>query len=42
MGRKIVATGRGGVEKASFAALVSSYLKPPTLLIDWLFAALTK
>jgi len=34
MAKKIVSTGRGGAGKSSFAALVSRYLKPPTLLID--------
>jgi len=34
MGRKIVATGRGGAGKSSFTALISRYLKPPTLLVD--------
>jgi len=34
MARKIVSTGRGGAGKSSFAALVSRYVKPPTLLID--------
>jgi len=28
--------------KSSFADLVSRYLKPPTLFIDWLFVALKK
>jgi CO dehydrogenase maturation factor len=34
MGRKIVATGRGGAGKSTFVALIVRYLKPPTLLID--------
>jgi len=34
MARKIVSTGRGGAGKSTFAALVSRYLKPPTLLVD--------
>jgi len=34
MGRRIVATGRGEAGKSTFAALVSRYLKPPTLLVD--------
>lgn len=34
MVRKIVSTGRGGAGKSTFVALVSKYLKPPTLLID--------
>jgi CO dehydrogenase maturation factor len=34
MAKKIVSTGRGGAGKSSFAALVSRYLKPPTLLVD--------
>ncbi len=34
MAKKIVSTERGGVGKASFAALVSRYLKSPTLLVD--------
>jgi len=32
--RKIVSTGRGGVGKSTFVALIVRYLKPPTLLID--------
>jgi len=32
--RKIVSTGRGGAGKSTFVALISRYLKPPTLLID--------
>jgi len=34
MARKIVSTGRGGAGKSTFVALVSKYLKPPTLLVD--------
>jgi len=34
MARKIVATGRGGAGKSSFATLTSRYLKPLTLLVD--------
>ena len=34
MAKKIVSTGRGGAGKSSFAALVSRYLKPSTLLVD--------
>jgi len=34
MARKIVSTGRGGTGKSTFVALISKYLKPPTLLID--------
>jgi CO dehydrogenase nickel-insertion accessory protein CooC1 len=34
MGRKIVTTERGGAGKSSFTALISRYLKPPTLLVD--------
>jgi CO dehydrogenase maturation factor len=34
MARTIVATGRGGAGKSAFAALVSRFLKPPTLLVD--------
>jgi len=34
MARKIVSTGRGGAGKSTFAAMVSRYLKPPTLLVD--------
>ena len=34
MPRKIVSTGRGGAGKSTFVALISRYLKPPTLLID--------
>jgi len=34
MARKIVSTGRGGAGKSTFVALISKYLKPPTLLID--------
>lgn len=34
MARKIVATGRGGAGKSTFVALMSRYLKPPSLLID--------
>ncbi len=34
MGRVIVSTGRGGAGKSTFAALASSYLRPPKLLID--------
>jgi CO dehydrogenase maturation factor len=34
MARKIVSTGRGGSGKSTFVALISKYLKPPTLLID--------
>jgi len=30
----IVCTGRGGVGKSTFVALISRYLKPPSLLID--------
>ncbi len=31
---KIVSTGRGGAGKSTFVALMSRYLKPPSLLID--------
>jgi CO dehydrogenase maturation factor len=34
MARKIVSTGRGGAGKSTFVALISRYLKPPSLLID--------
>ena len=34
MPRKIVSTGRGGAGKSTFVALMSRYLKPPSLLID--------
>lgn len=34
MVRKIVSTGRGGAGKSTFVALMSRYLKPPSLLID--------
>ena len=34
MARKIVSTGRGGAGKSTFVALISKYLKAPTLLID--------
>jgi CO dehydrogenase nickel-insertion accessory protein CooC1 len=34
MAKEIVSTGRVWVGKASFAALVSRYLKSPTLLVD--------
>ncbi len=34
MAKKIVATGRGGVGKSTFVALVARYLHPPLLLID--------
>ena len=34
MASRIVATGRWGVEKSSFIALVSRYLNSPTLLVD--------
>jgi len=34
MARKIVSTGRGGAGKSTFVALMSRYLKPPSLLID--------
>jgi len=34
MARKIVSTGRGGAGKSTFVALITRYLKPPTLLID--------
>jgi len=34
MPRRIVATGRGGAGKSTFVALMSRYLKPPSLLID--------
>lgn len=34
MVRKIVSTGRGGVGKSTFIALMSRYLKPPSLIID--------
>jgi CO dehydrogenase maturation factor len=34
MARRIVCTGRGGVGKSTFVALISRYLKPPSLLID--------
>jgi len=34
MGRRIVATGRGGAGKSTFVALAARYLDPPMLLID--------
>jgi len=34
MERRIVSTGRGGAGKSTFVALMSRYLKPPSLLID--------
>ena len=34
MARKIVSTGRGGAGKSTFVALMSRYLKPPSLLVD--------
>ena len=34
MARRIVATGRGGAGKSAFTALISRYLKSPTLLVD--------
>jgi CO dehydrogenase maturation factor len=34
MPRRIVSTGRGGAGKSTFVALMSRYLKPPSLLID--------
>ena len=34
MPRKIVSTGRGGAGKSTFVALMSRYLRPPSLLID--------
>jgi CO dehydrogenase maturation factor len=34
MTRKIVSTGRGGAGKSTFVALMSRYLKPPSLLVD--------
>ncbi|MFP3898829.1 MAG: AAA family ATPase [Dehalococcoidia bacterium] len=34
MARSIVCTGRGGVGKSTFVALMARYLKPPSLLID--------
>jgi CO dehydrogenase maturation factor len=34
MAKKIVSTGRGGAGKSTFVALMSRYLKPPSLLID--------
>lgn len=34
MARKIVSTGRGGAGKSTFVALITRYLKTPTLLID--------
>jgi len=34
MGRVIVSTGRGGVGKSTFVALIGRYLKPPSLLVD--------
>ena len=34
MGRRIVATGRGGTGKSTFVALATRYLDPPILLID--------
>jgi CO dehydrogenase nickel-insertion accessory protein CooC1 len=34
MAKKIVSTGRGGAGKSTFAALVSRYMNPPTLLVD--------
>jgi CO dehydrogenase maturation factor len=32
--QRIVSTGRGGAGKSTFVALISRYLKPPSLLID--------
>jgi len=34
MAWRIVCTGRGGVGKSTFVALISRYLNPPSLLID--------
>ncbi len=34
MARRIVSTGRGGAGKSTFVALMSRYLKPPSLLVD--------
>lgn len=34
MARRIVSTGRGGAGKSTFVALMSRYLRPPSLLID--------
>jgi CO dehydrogenase nickel-insertion accessory protein CooC1 len=34
MVKKIVSTGRRGTWKSTFTALVSRYIKPPTLLVD--------
>ncbi|MFW6118398.1 MAG: hypothetical protein ACOC6R_02765 [Chloroflexota bacterium] len=34
MGRRIIATERGGTGKSSFTALISRYLKSPILLVD--------
>ena len=34
MGRRIVATGRGGTGKSTFVALATRYLEPPMLLVD--------
>jgi CO dehydrogenase maturation factor len=34
MARKIVSTGRGGTGKSTFVALMSRYLKPPSLFVD--------
>ncbi len=34
MARVIVSTGRGGVGKSTFVALISRYMKPPSLLVD--------
>lgn len=34
MTKKMVSTGRGGAGKSTFVALMSRYLKPPSLLID--------
>ena len=34
MAQKIMSTGRGGAGKSTFVALISRYLKPPSLLID--------
>ena len=35
MAWRIVCTGRGGAGKSTFVALISRYLKPPSLLIDF-------
>jgi CO dehydrogenase maturation factor len=34
MARRIVSTGRGGAGKSTFVALMSRFLRPPSLLID--------